>query len=95
MPTLDGNSEGRPGQPLIPKIQTTQGGKATIGYDFQTLQKRLIEIKKTFPTEQSMIVSADADVMYDDIVHVMDAARKSADGKLLFPSVAFAAGIVG
>ena len=93
--TLDGGSEGRPGEPLIAKVQVTQGGKSTVSYDFQTLQKRLIEIKKTFPTEQSMIVSADADVQYDDIVHVMDAARKSADGKLLFPSVAFAAGIVG
>lgn len=93
--TLDGNSEGRPGQPLIPKIQVTEGGKSTITYDFQALQRRLIEIKKTFPIEQSMILSADADVQYDDVVHVMDAARKSADGKLLFPSVAFAAGIVG
>ena len=93
--TLDGNSEGRPGQPLIPKIQVTEGGKSTITSDFQALQRRLIEIKKTFPIEQSMILSADADVQYDDVVHVMDAARKSADGKLLFPSVAFAAGIVG
>ncbi|MCC7111482.1 MAG: biopolymer transporter ExbD [Deltaproteobacteria bacterium] len=93
--TLDGNSEGRPGQPLIPKIQVTEGGKSTITYDFQALQRRLIEIKKTFPIEQSMILSADADVQYDDVVHVMDAARKSADGTLLFPSVAFAAGIVG
>lgn len=93
--TLDGGTDGRPGQPLIPKVQITQGSKSTVSYDFATLQKKLIEIKKTFPTEQSMIVSADADVQYDDVVHVMDAARKSADGKLLFPSVAFAAGIVG
>lgn len=93
--TLDGNSEGRPGQPLITKIEVTEGGKKRIDYDYANLQRRLIEIKKTFPAEQSMIISADADVPYDIIIHTMDAARKSSDGKLLFPSVAFAAGVVG
>lgn len=93
--TLDGNSEGRPGQPLVPKIQVSEGGKARVDYDYATLQRRLIEIKKSFPAEQSMIISADADVNYDVIIQTMDATRKSADGKLLFPAVAFAAGVVG
>lgn len=93
--TLDGNSEGRPGQPLVPKITVTEGGKSRVDYDFATLQRRLIEIKKSFPAEQSMIISADADVSYDVIIQTMDASRKSADGKLLFPAVAFAAGVVG
>jgi biopolymer transport protein ExbD len=93
--TLDGNSEGRPGQPLVTKLEITQGGKKTVEYDYANLQRRLIEIKKTFPAEQSMIISADADVPYDVVIHTMDAARKSSDGKLLFPSVAFAAGVVG
>ena len=93
--TLDGNSEGRPGQRLIPKIEVTERGKKTIEYDYANLQRRLIEIKKTFLAEQSMIISADAGVVYDVIIQTMDAARKSSDGKLLFPSVAFAAGIVG
>ena len=93
--TLDGNSEGRAGQRLVPKIEVTEGGKKRIDYDYANLQRRLIEIKKTFPAEQSMIISADASVVYDVVIQTMDAARKSADGKLLFPSVAFAAGIVG
>jgi len=93
--TLDGASEGRPGQPLLPKVSITQGGKTTQGYDFKGLQKRLIEIKKTFPAEQSMIISADGDVPYDAVVQTMDASRKSSDGKILFPGVAFAAGVVG
>ena len=42
-----------------------------------------------------MIISADGDVPYDVVVHTMDAARKTSDGALLFPSVAFAAGVVG
>ena len=93
--TLDGNSEGRPGQPLVTKLEISEGGKKRIAYDYANLQRRLIEIKKTFPAEQSMIISADADVPYDIVIQTMDAARKSSDGKLLFPSVAFAAGVVG
>jgi biopolymer transport protein ExbD len=93
--TLDGASDGRPGQPLLPKLKITENGKSTTSYDFPGLQKKLIDIKKTFPAEQSMIISADGDVPYDAIVKSMDAARKSSDGKLLFPSVAFAAGVVG
>ena len=42
-----------------------------------------------------MIVSADGNVPYEVVVRVMDAARRSADGKILFPAVAFAAGVVG
>src|SRR5688500_3435115 len=84
--TLDGNSEGRPGQPLVTKVEITEGGEKRIDYDYANLQRRLIEIKKSFPAEQSMIVSADADVPYDVIIKVMDAARKSSDGKILFPS---------
>ena len=93
--TLDGNSEGRPGQPLIPKITVTQNGKSVTTYNYTALQKKLIDIKKTFPTEMSMIISADGDVPYDVVIQAMDAARKSSDGKLLFPAVAFAAGVVG
>ncbi len=93
--TLDGNSEGRPGQTLVTKLEITEGGKKRIAYDYVNLQRRLIEIKKTFPAEQTMIISADGEVPYDIIIQTMDAARKSSDGKLLFPSVAFAAGVVG
>jgi biopolymer transport protein ExbD len=93
--TLTGDTEGRVGQPLIPKVSITQGGATTTDYDYAGLQKRLIEIKKSFPAEQSMIISADGDVQYESVVHVMDAARKTSDGALLFPAVAFAAGVVG
>ncbi|MDP2345241.1 MAG: biopolymer transporter ExbD [Deltaproteobacteria bacterium] len=94
--TLDGNSEGRTGQPLITKVEkTSASGKKSIDYDYTRLQQKLIEIKKTFPDEESMIVSADGNVPYEVVVRVMDAARRSADGKILFPAVAFAAGVVG
>ncbi len=93
--TLTGDTEGRPGQPLIPKVTVSQGATSTTDYDFAALQKRLIDVKKSFPAEQSMIISADADVSYDAVIHTMDAARKTSDGALLFPGVAFAAGMVG
>ena len=42
--TLDGNSEGREGQPLIPMV--SKGGAPA--YDTKALQERLVEIKKSF-----------------------------------------------
>lgn len=91
--TLDGSSDTppRPGEPLFPKI-TIDGQKK---YNFEALNRKLIEIKKNFPREQSVIITADEDVIYDDIVKTMDASRESADGRELFPAVAFSAGIVG
>jgi biopolymer transport protein ExbD len=91
--TLDGSSATppRPGEPLFPKVQSD--GQQS--YDYQSLNRKLIEVKKNFPREQSVIITADEDVIYEDIVRTMDAARESADGRELFPAVAFSAGIVG
>lgn len=91
--TLDGSSDEPPraGEALFPKINV-EGQRV---YNFQALNRKLIEIKKNFPREQSVIIAADEDVIYDDIVKTMDAARESADGRELFPAVAFSAGIVG
>jgi len=87
--TLDGSSEGREGQALFPR------GKDG-AYDFAKLQKKLIEIKKVFKDEQAVIIVADPDVEYADVVKVMDTARNYPDNdKPLFPAVAFSAGIVG
>ena len=89
--TLDGNSDGRSGQPLIPLVM--KNGKPE--YDYQRLQEKLIEIKKSFIDEESMIVSADGTIPYDVVIKVMDYSRRSPDGRLLFPAGAFAAGVVG
>ena len=97
--TLDGNSEGREGQPLIPMV--SKGGAPA--YDTKALQERLVEIKKSFCInkdsaeciDESMIISADGAVPYDVVIKVMDAARRSPDGRILYPAVAFAAGVVG
>lgn len=92
--TLDGSSDQppRPGEPLFPKIKDDKGVEV---YDFQALHRKLIDIKKSFDREQSVIITADEDVIYEDIVKTMDAARETGDGRELFPAVAFSAGIVG
>ena len=89
--SLDGSSEGREGQRLIPKKQID----GELDFDFQELNRRLIEIKKNFRREQNVIIVGDPDVIYNDIVRTMDACRETADGRELFPVVAFSPGIVG
>ncbi len=89
--TLDGNTEGRSGEALFPLVK--RNGQAE--YDYKRLQDKLMEIKKSFTDEESMIISADGAVPYDVVIKVMDAARRTPDGRILFPGVAFAAGVVG
>ena len=89
--SLDGSSEGRKGQRLVPKKEIA--GK--LDFDYQELNRRLIEIKKNFRREQNVIIVGDQDVVYEDIVRTMDACRETADGRELFPAVAFSPGIVG
>jgi biopolymer transport protein ExbD len=94
--TLDGNAEGRSGQPYIPMVERTlASGAKIVDYNVEKLQQKLLEFKRNFKQEESMILSADGNVSYDVIVRVMDAARKTKDNEVLFPAVAFAAGVVG
>jgi biopolymer transport protein ExbD len=89
--TGDNDDPARPGQALFPILE--ENGERN--YDFGKLTQRLSIIKKSFPLEQSVIITADEDVKYEDIVKTMDAAREDPDGNELFPGVAFSAGIVG
>jgi hypothetical protein len=90
--TLDGGRDGREGEPLFPV-------KGEGKFDFESLHKELVKIKKAYPTETDLLIIADEDIRYEDIVHTMDASRdyKNSKGEtvLLFPGVAFSAGIVG
>jgi biopolymer transport protein ExbD len=91
--TLDGDFDTppRPGEPLLPKVNV--GGRET--YDFEGLSRQLIEIKHKFPREQRVNITADEDVIYEDVIKTMDASRETADGRELFPAVAFSAGFAG
>jgi biopolymer transport protein ExbD len=76
--------------PYLPKIQKGE----QVAYNFDALQAKLAEIKATHQNETRISVMADPDVIYDDVIHVMDAARESKDHKLMFPEVAFVPGVI-
>ncbi len=60
--------------------------------DLTGLSRALGQIKERYPTEERAILTASPQVPYELLVHTMDAMR-SADGKLLFPSVLLGAGV--
>jgi biopolymer transport protein ExbD len=75
--------------PIIAKLPNGQ-------YDYKALTAKLKEIK-TVPGnegETKVNFNADAIIPYDIVVATLDAMRVSDDGKVLFPDVAFAAGIL-
>ena len=81
--------KGEGGGPYLPKIQ--QGEKSV--YNFKALGDKLAELKKESPEETRVMVMSDPDVIYDDIVKLMDSARER-EGKLMFPGVVFVPGVI-
>jgi biopolymer transport protein ExbD len=80
---------GSPDQPTIP----LKGND----YDFDALTQKMIDIKKQFPDNTKIILTADADLPYRDMILTMDAVREysSADGKHpLFYDVSLSAGVM-
>ncbi|HVV15894.1 MAG TPA: biopolymer transporter ExbD [Polyangia bacterium] len=75
--------------PLIPKMSNGQ-------YDYKKLTEKLKEIKSNpdNATETKANFNADANIPYDIVVATLDAMRTDDSGKILFPDVAFAAGIL-
>jgi biopolymer transport protein TolR len=74
--------------PAIPKL----GGN----YDYKALTAKLMEIKGSPGNEEETKVTfnADAYIPYEVVVETLDAMREDSKGKLLFPDVIFAAGIL-
>lgn len=83
-----------PEQPSV--VQTTSelptlplvGGQP----DLTGLSRALVQIKAHYPGEERAIITASPQIPYELLVHTMDAMR-SADGKVLFPSVLLGAGV--
>src|SRR3954464_12165425 len=75
--------------PVIPKLPNGQ-------YDYPGLTSKLLEIKSSPENaeETKANFNADANVPYDIVVATLDAMRQNDAGKVLFPDVAFAAGIL-
>ena len=75
--------------PLIPKLPNNQ-------FDYKQLTKKLLEIKSSPDNadETKVNFNADSNVSYDIVVATLDAMRQDDAGKVLFPDVAFSAGIL-
>ena len=64
-------------------------------YDFDGLTNQLTEIKKTIAAgETKANFNADAYIPYELVVKTLDAMREDKSGKVLFPDIIFAAGIL-
>jgi len=72
------NKDGKDSVEMVPK-------KADGTYDFARLQERLRDVKMHNPEVFKIDLSPDAGVSYNDIVHVMDEARRSRDSNVKFP----------
>jgi len=74
--------------PIVPKLPNGR-------YDYKTLTDKLKEIKSAPDNaeETKANFNADATISYDIVVATLDAMRTTDEGKVLFPDVAFAAGI--
>ena len=75
--------------PIIPKLGNEQ-------YDYKTLTAKLLEIKSKPENADETKANFNADAMtsYDIVIATLDAMRQTDEGKILFPDVAFAAGIM-
>jgi biopolymer transport protein TolR len=75
--------------PIVVKLPNGQ-------YDYKSLTAKLKEIKSApdNAAETKANFSADAAISYDIVVATLDAMRITEEGKILFPDVAFAAGIL-
>lgn len=75
--------------PVIAKLPNGQ-------YDYKELTKKLVEIKSAPDNADETKVNFNADSLtsYDIVVATLDAMRQDDNGKVLFPDVAFSAGIL-
>jgi biopolymer transport protein TolR len=75
--------------PVITKLPNGQ-------YDYNSLTAKLLEIKSAPDNAQETKANFNADgtISYDTVVATLDAIRQTAEGKVLFPDVLFAAGLL-
>lgn len=61
-------------------------------YDWAALTACVARVHREFPDETQVILSADPNIEYENIIHAMDAVREDANG-VLFPDVMLSAGV--
>lgn len=66
-------------------------------YDYWALQRKLVEIKDSFPDERRMIIAAEQDIEFEALTDVMDAGREMKDPggetRVLFDEVVLSPGL--
>jgi biopolymer transport protein TolR len=77
---------------ILPSIPKLPSGT----YDYKALTLQLMEIKAVPDTadETRATFNADGQIPYQIVIETLDAMREDTSGKLLFPDVVFAAGIL-
>jgi biopolymer transport protein TolR len=106
LPGIDSSEEARAKGPTIPKVNdpnkclAMKRKESAPCYDYIGLIKKLAEIKKIFPDETKINISAEENIRYEVLVNVMDAAREnpferdeSGNPMQMFYDVVFAAGL--
>jgi biopolymer transport protein TolR len=71
--------------PTVPRIK---GG----AYNYDSLQKLIVNIKKQHPMESQAILAANPDIQYETVIGVMDVLRMGPSKETLFPQVLFSTG---
>ena len=91
--------------PTIPKIDGQEevvdgkGVKTMVDarvYNYDKLKEILVDIKSQHQAEENVIISAEPNIKYEYILHIMDIARDMEDGKKkkkMFPNVVLSAGV--
>ncbi|MCK5808199.1 biopolymer transporter ExbD [bacterium] len=87
--------------PTIPKIDGEEedaNGKMVEArvYDYDKLKEILVDIKSQHQAEENVIISAEPNIKYEYIIHIMDISRESKEGKkkkTMFPNVVLSAGV--
>lgn len=106
LPGIGSGEEAKSGGPTIPKVNdpnkclAMKRRESAPCYDYVGLIKKLAEIKKLFPDETKINLSADENIRYEVLVNTMDAARENPferdegnNPTPLFYDVVFAAGL--
>jgi biopolymer transport protein TolR len=89
---IGGVLPGGTGTPDQPTIALKDGD-----FDYNALTQKMIDIKREFPRETKVILTADANLPYQTLIKTMDAVREYAtpDGKRpLFFDVSLSAGVL-
>lgn len=87
--------------PTLPKIEGQEedadGNMVNaMVYDIDKLREMLVDFKEANPAEENIIIAAEPNIKFKDIVTIMDVSREMEDGerrRSLFPQVVLSAGV--